>query len=91
MELQGTRVLISKPTPKVYAIELAPEVKAELERKDYEKWLKLEVYAVGIDCKKIKVGDWVMVPSYSLQNAEPIPIGEDIKLMVNEGEIAIIW
>lgn len=91
MKLQGKRVLLNKPEFKQPSIELSEESKAALEKEQMKNWLKIEVYAVGEEVTKLKKGDKVYVPSYSLQNSEAIPFDEEIKLLVNEAEIAIVW
>jgi hypothetical protein len=36
-------------------------------------------------------GDKVYITTGSLQNAEKVEIDDEVKLMVSEGDIAIIW
>jgi hypothetical protein len=91
MKLQGKRVLLNKPEFKKPSIELSEESKEALEKEQMKNWLKIEIFEVGEDVTNVKKGDKVYVPSYSLQNSEAIPFDEEIKLLINEAEIAIIW
>jgi hypothetical protein len=46
---------------------------------------------VGDTVEKYKAGDIVYITTGSLQNAEKVEIGDSMKLMVSEGDIAILW
>lgn len=92
MKLQGKRILLNKPEFKKPSIELSDESREALEKEQMKNWLKIEVFAVGEEVTKVKPGDKVYIPSYSLQNSEAIPFDEEvIKLLVNEAEVAIVW
>ena len=54
-------------------------------------WTKLEVYAIGDTVDKVNVGDKVYVTTGSLQNAEKVELEDGMKLMLSEGDIAIVW
>lgn len=91
MKLIGRRVLINIPKRPESVIELTPETERELEMKMIDKWIALEVFAVGADVDSVSVGDKVYVPSSALQNAERIPVDGDTKMMIGEFDIAIVW
>jgi len=51
----------------------------------------LEVFAVGDSVTEIQVGESVYIPSGVLQNADIVEIDGEIKLMVSDYQIAIVW
>ena len=90
--LVGRRVLITKPERKKSSIELTAETEAAMEAEAMKQWIALEVYAVGEDTEKVKVGDKVYIGSNDLQSSEVVPMPDGtLKFMVHEGAIAIIW
>ena len=91
MVLRGGRVLINIPEKKESAIELTEKDKAMIEEAEMHKWTKLTVHAVGADVKEIKAGDQVYLSVSAIQDAERVWIDGQIKMMVNQGAIAIIW
>lgn len=91
MKLRGRRVLIDLPEKKESAIELSEKDKAMIEEAEMRKWTQLNVHAIGEDVTEINIGDKVYLTIGAIQDAERILIGDDMKLMVNEGSIAIVW
>jgi hypothetical protein len=89
--LKGRRVLISQPERKESVIELSEADKAHMDSEDMKKWTKLTVYAIGEDVTTIKAGDVVYIGVNSIKGAEAIEVDGDIKLMVSEYDIAIVW
>lgn len=90
-KLVGKRVLLNKPTKPESKIQLSPEAEAQMEREMMAKWTALEVYAVGDEVNLCEPGDKVYVETYALQSAGVVQLGEDMKLMVAERDIAIVW
>jgi hypothetical protein len=91
MKLQGKRILLTKPEMKESVVQLTDEVKAKLEAEQMKKWTALEIFEIGDEVTKYKKGDRVYVTSDALQGAEAIPFDEVIKLMIYEGQVAILW
>jgi len=91
MKLVGRRVLINVPKKKESVIELTAKDEEALMQEAMKLWTNLEVYAVGTTVESLKAGDKVYITTASLQNAEKVEINDEIKLMVSEGDIAIIW
>ncbi len=91
MKLVGRRVLIEVPKKKESVIELSAKDEDAIMQEAMKLWTKLEVYAVGDTVEKVFPGDKVYLTTASLQNAEKVEIDGTIKLMVSEGDIAIIW
>ncbi len=92
-ELTGRRVLLTKPVRKESSIELSDETKAALDAEAMKDWTALEVYAIGTDVTKPNLvpGKKVYVPTYSLQSSEILEVGGALRMMINEGDVAIIW
>lgn len=91
MKLMGRRVLIEVPKKKESVIELTAKDEEAIMEEAMKLWTKLEVYAVGDTVDKVAPGNKVYITTGSLQNAEKVEIDGTIKLMVSEGDIAIIW
>mgnify|MGYP006272106383 CR=1 FL=1 len=91
MKLMGRRVLINVPKKKESVIELTAKDQDAIMKEAMNLWTNLEVYAVGDAVDKVMSGDKVYITTGSLQNAEKVEINDEIKLMVSEGDIAIIW
>lgn len=91
MKLVGRRVLINVPKKKESVLELTAKDEEMIMQDAMKMWTKLEVYAVGDTVDKLQAGDRVYITTGSLQNAEKVEIDDEIKLMVSEGDIAIIW
>jgi hypothetical protein len=91
MKLVGRRVLINVPKKKESVIELTAKDEEQIMQEAMKLWTKLEVYAVGTTVESLKEGDKVYITTGSLQNAEKVEIENEVKLMVSEGDIAIIW
>jgi Tfp pilus assembly protein PilZ len=91
MKLVGRRVLINVPKKKESVIELTAKDEEMIMQEAMKLWTKLDVYAVGTTVESLKVGDKVYLTTASLQNAEKVEIEGEVKLMVSEADIAIIW
>jgi hypothetical protein len=91
MKLLGKRILINVPVIEKAVIELSPAQEAEREKEAIKKWTELEVHSVGDEVEKVKAGDKVYVQTFALEGAEKIMIGEEMKLLVKEFDIAIVY
>lgn len=89
--LKGRRILLEKPVRPESTIELTEDVKRRMEEEMMRKWTSLEVYAVGEDVESVVPGDKVYVPSAGLNSAEVVDINGELKLMIGEFDIAIVW
>jgi hypothetical protein len=87
----GRRVLINVPKKKESVLELTAKDEDTIMQEAMKLWTKLDVYAIGDTVDKLNPGDKVYITTGSLQNAEKVEIDGDVKLMVSEGDIAIIW
>lgn len=91
MKLLGRKVLLTIPKRPESVIELTPEVEKQLEMEMIKQWSKLEVFETAGDVEHVKKGDSVYVSSSVLMNSERITIEEDVKMLVNEYDISIVW
>ena len=91
MILKGKRVLLSRPVLEKSAIELTPEIQAKLDQENMKKWTHLEVFAIGDAVTDVKVGDMVYLPKTALEQSDILEIDGEVKLMVSDFQIAIIW
>ena len=91
MKLKGKRVLLSKPEIEKSPIQMTPEVQESLDRDNMKKWTHLEVFAVGEAVDGITVGDMVYIPKSALERSDVIEVEGEIKLMVSDFDVAVIW
>jgi hypothetical protein len=91
MKLLGRKVLLTIPKRPESVIELTPEVEKQLETEMIKQWSKLEVFKTSADVEAVKEGDFIYVSSNVLMNAERITIGEDVKMLINEYDISVVW
>lgn len=91
MKLMGRRVLVNVPKKKESVIELTAKDEEQIMQEAMKLWTRLEVYAIGDTVDKVSVGDTVYVTTGSLQNAEKVELEDGMKLMLSEGDVAIVW
>ena len=89
--LRGKRVLLTTPELKKSAVELSIKDEEAIMHEAMKKWQKLEVFAVGNEIEDIKPGDKVYVQTYALESGEKIEVEGQIKLLVPDTAIAIVW
>lgn len=89
--LRGRRIIIEVPVKKESAIKLTEKDEDAIMYEAMKAWLKLTVFAVGDKCEDIKKGDIVYIPYSSLEHSEKIDIDGIVRLILNEGDVAIIW
>lgn len=89
--VKGHRVLLNRPKREERLIQLTPEMEEELNMKELIGLKHLEVYAIGEEVTSVKVGDVVYVNLMYLQSAELVEIDGVEKIMVRDGDIAIVW
>jgi len=91
MKLKGKRVLLSRPVIEKSTIELSPEVQASLDQENMKKWTHLEVFAVGDLVTEIQLGEIVYIPSNVLNQSDIVEVDGEVKLMISDFQIAIVW
>jgi hypothetical protein len=91
--LRGRTILLDVPQRKKSSIELSAKDEEAIMQEAAKLWNKLTVYAVGDKVEEVKVGDQVYVRTSALnmEHVERIDIDGSIKLVLNEGDVIIIW
>ena len=92
-KLRGRTILLSIPERKKSVIELSSKDEEALMVEAVKMWNKLTVFAVGDKVEEVSVGDQVYVrtASLNLEVVERIEIDGQTKLVLNEGDVIIIW
>jgi hypothetical protein len=91
MKVMGSRVLLTIPPAPETTIELTDEVKEALYQEYLQQLKSLEVYAVGEDVTKVVPGDKVYVAPSIAAHGDKVIIDDQVKLILGERDIAIIW
>jgi hypothetical protein len=91
--LRGRTILVSVPERKKSSIELSAKDEEAMMQEAAKLWSKLTVYAIGDKVEEVKEGDQVYVRTGALnmETVERIDIDGSIKLVLNEGDVVIVW
>jgi hypothetical protein len=91
--LRGRTILLSVPERKKSALELSAKDEEAMMQEAAKLWSKLTVYAIGDKVEEVKEGDQVYVRTSALnmEQVERIEIDGSIKLVLNEGDVIIVW
>ena len=92
-KLRGRAILLNVPQRKKSVIELSAKDEEAMMQEAAKLWSKLAVYAIGDKVEEVKAGDQVYIRTAALnmETVERIDIDGEIKLVLNEGDIIIIW
>jgi hypothetical protein len=92
-KLRGRTILLSIPERKKSVIELSSKDEEAIMAEAVKMWNKLTVYAVGDKVEEVSVGDQVYVrtAALNLEVVERIDMDGQTKLVLNEGDVVIIW
>lgn len=92
-QLRGRTILLSVPEKKKSGLELSAKDEEAMMQEAAKLWSKLTVYAIGDKVEDVKEGDQVYVRTSALnmETVERIDIDGTIKLVLNEGDVIIIW
>ena len=91
--LRGRAILLNVPQRKESAIQLSAKDEDMIMQEAVKMWNKLTVFAVGDKVEEVKTGDQVYIRTSSLnmEVVERIDIDGETKLVLNEGDVIIIW
>ena len=91
--LRGRTILLDVPQRKESAIQLSAKDEEAIMADAVKMWNKLTVFAIGDKVEEVAVGDQVYVRTSALnmEHVERIDINGSIKLVLNEGDVVIIW
>jgi hypothetical protein len=92
-KLRGRAILLNVPQRKKSVIELSAKDEEAMMQEAAKLWSKLTVYAVGDKVEEVAVGDevYVRTGSLNMETVERIEIDGEIKLLLTEGDVVIIW
>ena len=92
-KLRGRVILLDVPKRKESAIQLSAKDEDAIMQDAVKMWNKLTVYAVGDKVEEVSAGDQVYIRTSSLnmEVVERIDIDGEVKLVLNEGDVIIIW
>ncbi len=91
--LRGRTILLDVPKRKESVIQLSAKDEDVIMQEAVKMWNKLTVYAIGDKVEDVAVGDQVYVRTSSLnmEVVERIDIDGEVKLVLNEGDVVIVW
>ena len=92
-QLRGRTILLSIPERKKSGLELSAKDEEAMMQEAAKLWSRLTVYAIGDKVEEVKEGDQVYVRTSSLnmETVERIDIDGSVKLVLNEGDVIIVW
>ena len=91
--LRGRTILVDVPKRKESSIQLSAKDEDAIMQEAVKMWNKLTVFAIGDKVEDVAVGDQVYVRTSSLnmEVVERIDIDGEVKLVLNEGDVVIVW
>jgi len=92
-KLRGRTILVSVPERKKSGLELSAKDEEAIMADAMKLWSRLTVFAIGDKVEEVAVGDQVYVRTGALnmEQVERIDIDGSVKLVLNEGDVVIIW
>jgi len=92
-KLRGRTILLDVPQRKESSIQLSAKDEDAIMADAVKMWNKLTVFAIGDKVEEVAVGDQVYVRTAALnmEHVERIDIDGSVKLVLNEGDVVIIW
>ena len=91
--LRGRTILLDLPKRKESSIQLSAKDEEIIMQEAVKMWNKLTVFAIGDKVEEVAVGDkvYIRTSSLNLEVVERIDIDGETKLVLNEGDVVIIW
>lgn len=91
--LRGRAILVNIPVRKESAIKLSEKDEELIMQEAMKLWNKLTVYAVGDKVEDVTVGDQVYIRTSALnmETVERLEINGEVKFVLNEGDVVIVW
>jgi histidinol phosphatase-like enzyme len=91
--LRGRTILLDVPKRKESSLQLSAKDEEAMMAEAVKMWNKLTVYAIGDKVEDVAVGDQVYVRTSSLnmEIVERIDIDGEVKLVLNEADVVIVW
>ena len=91
--LRGRTILLDIPKRKESSIQLSAKDEDIIMQEAVKMWNKLNVFAIGDKVEEVAVGDkvYIRTSALNLEVVERIDIDGETKLVLNEGDVVIIW
>ena len=92
-KLRGRTILLDIPKKKETGLQLCAKDEDAIMQEAMKMWSKLNVFAVGDKVEEVKEGDkvYIRTNALNLEVVERIDIDGETKLVLNEGDVVIIW
>jgi hypothetical protein len=92
-KLRGRTILLKVPKKKESAIQLSAKDEDMIMQEAVKMWNRLTVFAIGDKVEEVAVGDevYIRTSSLNMEVVERIDIDGEIKLVLNEGDVIIVW
>lgn len=92
-KLRGRAILLNVPQRKKSAIQLSAKDEEAMMAEAAKLWSRLTVYAVGDKVEEVVPGDevYVRTAALNMETVERIEIDGEIRLLLNEGDVIIVW
>ena len=92
-KLRGRTILLNVPKRKESAIQLSEKDENMLMQEAAKLWSRLSVFAIGDKVEDVAVGDevYVRTSSLNMETVERLDIDGEIKLVLTEGDVIIVW
>ncbi len=92
-KLRGRTILVDVPVKKESSIQLSAKDEDMIMQEAMKMWNKLTVFAVGDKVEDVSVGDkvYIRTSALNMETVERVDIDGEIKLVLNEGDVVIVW
>lgn len=92
-KLRGRTILVDVPKRKESIIQLSEKDEEMIMQEAVKMWNKLTIYAIGDKVEDVSVGDvvYIRTSSLNMETIERIDIDGEVKLVLNEGDVVIVW
>jgi hypothetical protein len=90
-QLRGRAIILDVPQKKESTIQLTAKDEDMIMQEAMKLWTALNVYAIGDKVEEVAEGDKVYVRTSALEHSEKIDINGEIKLLVTESDVVLIW
>lgn len=92
-KLRGRTILVNIPKRKESTIQLNAKDEDAVMQEAVKMWNKLTVFAVGDKVEDVSVGDvvYIRTSSLNMETVERIDIDGEVKLVLNEGDVVMVW
>lgn len=92
-KLRGRTILVNVPQRKKSGIELSAKDEDMIMQEAVKMWNKLTVFAIGDKVEEVAAGDvvYIRTGALNMEVVERIDVDGEVKLVLNEGDVVIIW